>query len=183
MCNICGQHIGSEKLFERHVKNHADDNSKSSSTILCDVCGLIFDSESSLRYHLYTGHKIAIKPLLQCEFCDRQFYHKTQWRRHEEVHTLERARNHQCVECNQMFTTKANLKSHMRHRHSFDKMRRCPLCKQGLDSLMRLKHHIKRNHKVGAISKCSKCDGKFTTVNERDRHRRCMHRVKKSLYM
>ena len=78
----------------------------------------------------------------------------------ETVETTEE-NNFNCQICDETFTTKQNLKSHMRSTHSDTTKIKCKFCDNVFEKNSDLENHIKRNHDSMEKFDCNKCDKKF----------------------
>ncbi|XP_067357201.1 zinc finger protein 345-like isoform X2 [Channa argus] len=78
-------------------------------------------------------------------------------------------RTHSCFQCNAIFRTKAELRSHQRS-HRARPVYQCGQCNREFHHLSSLTNH-KQTHLDKGTFACSKCDKVFESAKERDDHR------------
>lgn len=163
ICDICFEFCFSEKGIQKHKEFHSKQNK-----FICNLCGFRYKYESDLKKHI-KKHK---KHKFTCNICNKmllQSYLNT----HKRFHTGEKP--HVCKECNEKFTTKAELRKHTiiheNHRLFF-----CDSCKLLFDELQDFEEHTLL-HPAGKPHACNKCDLSFFTGNQLTAHVISRHNI------
>lgn len=118
VCSICGKQVLTKSGIQRHMAAHEKDFA-----FHCDRCGEKFQSQKYLNVHLAKEHGIGKS--YKCSKCDKVFYLRCTFVRHEKVH--EQIRPHICQFCGNRFSTNWNLKAHLRQ-HTGEKPYKCSHC-------------------------------------------------------
>ena len=53
----------------------------------CLICEKVFNSSSTLKYHVNNGVCLKEKPIYKCEICEKEFDHKGHFEKHTESKT------------------------------------------------------------------------------------------------
>ena len=146
-------------------------------TYKCSKCERGF---AYLKYML--NHEKVCGTMYKCYFCAKEFTNKNNRLKHKQnVHC-----KHSCPygECEQTFTTKKQLKTHIKHLHT--KNFKCELCgkvfeKSGGLRSHKFKHHNKKKKdnnetpKEKRILVCQACPKVFSTTQGLRKHMKCVH--------
>jgi len=81
----------------------------------------------------------------------------------------------QCDKCNKVFTTKSDLKRHIKHVHDKIKDIKCDKCEYTCSTNTRLKLHIKSVHEKIKDFKCDKCHYMCSTNGDLKQHIKQVH--------
>ena len=110
-----------------------------------NICEKKFRLKNDLKQHmrLHTGNN-----LLVCDVCQKKFTSKYAILHHLAVHTGEKP--FQCAMCRNQFTQPANLRTHVKNKHSisanFTKQKVCKYCGIVLASIASLHQHLLETH-------------------------------------
>lgn len=121
VCKVCKREFRYKAYLENHVLTmHSRKNG-----ISCEICGLSFPSEESLKCHK-DSHKNEKKH--RCNVCSKAFLMLCTLKEHMRTHTGEKP--FLCSQCGRGFSQKTNLAQHMR-RHQGLKPFKCENCDKG----------------------------------------------------
>ena len=147
-CEICAKSFAHKRSYERHTLIHSGIK-----PYKCKICSQTFRHKPSLKYHHRKEHSQAehaerfpttksTSPIsFQCEKCNRKYTSKGNLRDHMRVHNPEDQYN--CAYCDQKFTHKTNLKRHIQAMHTDDRPFKCDRCAKPFVEKRRLKAHLK----------------------------------------
>ena len=136
----------------------------------CQQCSIKFVKKIMLMKHMTMTHKIS--PPFSCEKCQKSIYSHGQYEHHMSRHSeANKAKNqneesklilseikemadtrhtplYRCTEpsCLKIYTTKFNLKTHIRTFHKKEKSYKCPFCLEIYMHNVSLKQHIDKEH-------------------------------------
>ncbi|XP_049816664.1 ras-associated and pleckstrin homology domains-containing protein 1-like [Schistocerca nitens] len=110
---------------------------------VCPVCGVSFDSDSTLRRHVVISHSGST--YLECELCGAVLPGLTTYRAHLMEHGAgaDAGKRHSCDECPKRFTNRAHLARH-KMLHSGERPYVCHVCSKGFIR----KDHMLKHAKV-----------------------------------
>ncbi|XP_065207343.1 zinc finger protein 142-like [Planococcus citri] len=160
-----------DKAFNRkaNLEKHIEEKHINFKEIRCDIC----QKEFPVQY-LLTEHKRIIhekKRPFQCDECGKTFITKHKLKTHELTH---KPRDHSnmdthCDLCKRHFSSKSNLKEHMKMIHDGIKPFKCPTCGRKFYKKKDLEHHLTL-YDLGDHVKCSFCDKSFHFDVNRIKH-------------
>ena len=161
-CEICEKHFNKLVTLEKHissvhevVKNHK-----------CDKCGKFFGKKNYLNSHIYSAHKseiyipaenfvedkdyiptkgVKIHKDIKCETCDKTFSSKCNLKRHIKS-VHEGVRDHKCEQCEKSFYYSHHLNTHIKAVHEGLKNHKCDTCDKVFAYKSRLRTHIETIH-------------------------------------
>ena len=167
VCQICPQPqtFSSVKLFRKHTKEHTGTTHPHS----CSICGLKFDRQSQLKYHIEKNHEKKIK--FKCDVCGKGFYKESDLKSHLNIHTDGKKFN--CDICSKSFSHISNLNRHKRI-HSNEKNYVCKECGKRFNQTSTLNNHL-RIHSTNVFGQCPQCPKKFKTGRVLLQHLRSAH--------
>ncbi|XP_047117272.1 zinc finger protein 2-like [Schistocerca piceifrons] len=118
---------------------------------VCPVCGVSFDSDSTLRRHVVISHSGGT--YLECELCGAVLPGLTTYRAHLVEHGAgaDAGKRHSCDECPKRFTNRAHLTRH-KMLHSGERPYICHVCSKGFIR----KDHMLKHAKVHDC-RCASC--------------------------
>ncbi|XP_049831877.1 zinc finger protein 436-like [Schistocerca gregaria] len=118
---------------------------------MCPVCGVSFDSDSTLRRHVIVSHSGGT--YLECELCGAVLPGLTTYRAHLTEHSAgaDSGKRHSCDECPKKFTNRAHLARH-KLLHSGERPYICHVCRKGFIR----KDHMLKHTKVHDCC-CASC--------------------------
>ncbi|XP_049830962.1 uncharacterized protein LOC126272266 isoform X1 [Schistocerca gregaria] len=110
---------------------------------VCPVCGVSFDSDSTLRRHVVISHSGGT--YLECELCGAVLPGLVTYRAHLMEHGAgaDAGKRHSCDECPKRFTNRAHLARH-KMLHSGERPYVCHVCSKGFIR----KDHMLKHAKV-----------------------------------
>ncbi|KAI9554433.1 hypothetical protein GHT06_019705 [Daphnia sinensis] len=159
-CNQCGKMVARMKT---HLKSHSEKKKKMKmSQHLCELCGRVFKSKSSLSSHRRFQHELLARPKpFKCSTCDFSSWLKSQLRIHERSHTDERPFD--CKYCDKKFRHRGGLNYHIRT-HTGERPHLCNICGASFTG------RYKRSSN-GPIYSCEFCQKKFYRLLTYETHR------------
>jgi KRAB domain-containing zinc finger protein len=176
-CRFCPRTFLSTKRKQEHEEEHHKDSKRkggkfSSSSkkgkFVCNTCGKLYPSSSSLRHHERAGHG----RLVYCEICPPE----RNYRSHDRllIHILKEHENDptrkilECPKCPKRFATKFMMKRHFEgHLIETEKPLFCEICEKRFASTEgetlseHIASHSKGYEKPPKRFKCSKCPREF----------------------
>ncbi|CAL9690806.1 unnamed protein product [Knipowitschia caucasica] len=134
-----GQEAGGRGGGDESVAVVGSTSSSGPGPVICDFCGLAFQSANILALHCRTSHMPYT-----CPCCGKKFHHATNLSRHMSVHRAG-GKSHPCPLCCKSFTQKSTLIDHM-NLHSGEKPHRCAYCHACFAHKPALRRHLKEQH-------------------------------------
>ena len=148
-CDNCEKVWNWRWELKRHIRSHSRPPTKQEieRNYECtdNICEKKFRLKNDMKQHmrLHTGDK-----LLLCGVCKKKFTSKYAILHHMAVHTGEKP--FQCALCRNQFTQPANLRTHVKNKHSnsadFTKQKLCKYCGIVLASIANLHQHLLKTH-------------------------------------
>ena len=159
-CDLCGAVYRLERNLIRHKKqSHLEDNS-----LKCKKCSFKCSAARALRNHMKKHER---GQNAQCEYCGMHL-RKESLKAHILVHKGEKP--HQCTKCERTYRSIAQLRAHMKSRHSeIEKPFRCDQCCRGFLKADTLKYHI-FSHTGEKPYKCTMCPSVFVRKDYLNKH-------------
>ena len=152
--------------------------------ITCNHCQKTFSTQRNMKKHVEMIHENG---KLKCDICSKlisSYYLK------KHTDTFHFGINRViCNHCNKTFTTKSDMKKHVKRFHMSEKVK-CEICSKLIASYYLKKHtdtcnfginkvkkHVKRIHMIEKLECkiCSHCDISFTTKHKLDTHIKTNH--------
>ncbi|KAH0573256.1 Zinc finger, C2H2 type domain-containing protein [Spironucleus salmonicida] len=155
-CTTCGANFTSHEAFQQHVLQHNDVNQQEVN-YLCNKCGSVFDSQTSLQNHhcdtiQFDSLKQTTRPRkykssgdkqFTCPICNQGFARKDTLEVHRKIH-LD-TKEFECEVCGSQFRQKGHLTRHMNiHLERIDV--RCEVCGKEFHRMDQYNQHMKRFH-------------------------------------
>ena len=182
-CPFCTEmfRVGTVK-FLKHVKlfhaseseteayiNFFQDNAPS----ICPSCGLEFNNESGLQYHIgvCNGSKIC-----RCHICGKTIiaHHSSSMERHLSRHKIEE--NQVCPHCGKVYNNRQRLTDHLKKSCEAEKSSyKCPSCEKVFDTYFSRDLHVRRVHKKEKPLACEQCGKRFFSARALREHIISMH--------
>lgn len=197
-CSICRMPFTDVSSLKKHTASHritAADRKKSTAgkkkerpvQCICNHCGRLFKSTSTLNTHVmtHTGERRIVcrvpgcnKRFTQhstrsfherthsdemphmCAVCGRRFKHAVGVHLHMSVHTGYKP--HQCASCPMMFRRSCDLQRHSRV-HSAERPYACQMCQKSFKTKRTLSRHVLALHTDEIPWRCSICNKGFKT--------------------
>lgn len=117
LCGLCFA------KFETHLKLRAHQKDiHSGNSCVCDVCGKMFQTCSSVKEHILKVHS-KVKPFL-CDLCGSSFYSASKLKVHTQNAHLQ-IRNHECHLCDRKYKQAPELRAHIRSEHTKERPFKC----------------------------------------------------------
>lgn len=155
ICKKCDMTFCSSKLLYDHIKIR---HSNSNKAILCDVCGKVFETPSSLKAHL-NCHKVK-----SCPYCFKilktHSHYKIHLRSHKGKIIRKRYTKYNCNECDYETKDKGSLEAHINKIHLCKRPYMCEVCLKGFYKKKTLKEHILTHKEVKTVT-CEICGDSF----------------------
>ena len=198
VCDLCGESFTSKLTFSVHR------NQVHRKFWLCFICEKIFFVAKKLKNHYFNDHSIKVKDPKSklCFDCHKEF--KTTAEIDEHIRNCHSSPEEgiTCTKCDQEFSYKVILKSHLIEVHDYNPIRdknsrearevfnviqnskvggqkkdhpyTCPECGKGYSHALSLSGHVKHAHSKNRI-KCESCDFTAGTQTVMNRHFRSVH--------
>ncbi|CAH2065188.1 unnamed protein product, partial [Iphiclides podalirius] len=110
ICDHCGGKYRAKRSLIEHLKLHEKE------PLLCKVCGMPFVTQSRLRKHQRSRHKVAPHSY-PCMICRRRFRSVKQKWEHMWLKHQKRQYKADCPICNKAFRRRQDVKSHLKVVH------------------------------------------------------------------
>ena len=174
-CDICEYPVKGQQELNAHKKKHNIKSTESEVNQRCGTCGYEFTSNNEFRKHI----KIKHSPQYNCEQCSFQGSSKIVLVKH--MNTTHRKATEQevgtqkCTECEEQFTSRWNIKNHIRDQHN--RIEDCEYFSRGdcrfPDNVCWDKHELKTNKSSSEDNKftCHSCRKAFNSKNNMMNHR------------
>ncbi|XP_032680584.1 zinc finger protein 236-like isoform X2 [Odontomachus brunneus] len=175
-CDICRQEFTKQTLYRRHMENHAEEKPHR-----CPKCPASFNIPTNFTLHMATHNTGDPK----CPECGRKYARMASLKSHMLMH--EKEENLFCTECEDAFSTKAQLDAHLKlhgEKWASEDVRKCKLCNKQFVQPALYRLHIrghyrqqtkivkqtKRGTKHKTMYKCTICLKSFQKPSQLMRH-------------
>lgn len=180
-----------KKKKRKKLKNFSSlDCQKKKSTIKdikidasCKECGENFSKYLAYREHLQVQHQHNMNyKHWPCPACDKVLLSLFNLQRHVRIHVPLEARNTiKCLECDQLYTSNAQLEAHVRQKHKNEKPFICEECGLCLRTNSNLRQHM-LIHTDLAPFECEVCKKKFKNKTRLKVNLICLNKKLKRIY-
>jgi len=187
-CHQCDKDFSSKSDLEEHIYTHNPVYHK------CKQCGKMCKTAKCLERHISIIHS---ENRVECDECEKTFsnvgnliQHQKQFHRTKDLGGPTKKRYHankhfvfhmvgdrfKCDECDKDFSTKSNLRTHMKS-HESSETHKCNQCGKILKRYRSLQTHILNSHSEKRL-KCDDCERMFATIAFLNQHKRRVHVLK-----
>ena len=139
-CENCGLNLQSKKDLLKHLETHIDRRSRTKRApekLKCELCHYEFTVKKSLDSHMLGVYDEHGSPRYRCEECNIVFCIGNQLKKHRN----EKHSDCVCSSCDQRFTTKRALESHLKKQEMFN----CLVCGKQFCNKKSFKAHTNRH--------------------------------------
>lgn len=199
----CDEEGCNYKCISLFLKEHKRRHQHRKDTLVCDVCGMTFKSQTGLRYHSFSHEEEDMRH--NCKICDKVFGWKNQLMNHVAIeHSTERLCHlcpfktktkisfdihmfkihrepvpdnmtvYSCSDCDFYTLEKRRLDDH-RLIHSDERSFVCPECSKAFKKKWDLKRHIECHRGRERNFKCDLCDYKGVRQGDISKHHLSRH--------
>ena len=115
-CDYCDKSYRIPKSLSDHIRKF---HRQQSEPVFCNVCNKQFSNSNNLQRHIQCVHQ-GIRPILNCEHCGKRYESYQGLDHHiKRVHEGQKVvnQNAKCHWCDKVFTTKHNLRKHVKDIH------------------------------------------------------------------
>ncbi|CAH0746873.1 unnamed protein product [Bemisia tabaci] len=147
----------------------------SAASLLCDICGKVFERANNLRVHKATHLEDALKKKHVCSTCGKRFFSRFQLTEHQNVHLG--LKPHQCDLCDKKFHKRILLRQHKLIHLPESDLFECCKCGLKFNRKSNLKAH-ERTHSSTRSFACRVCSLTFGEMRSLLSHRRLEHMKK-----
>lgn len=153
-CHVCSRTYGYLGALNRHLKIHK------SKDILCQLCGKLFSTKSSLGQHHIRVHSKTLVKSHACEVCGKRFDRLSKLSLHRTIHSKDK--NLLCDICGKTFKHEWLLKNHSKL-NCGDKVEKelKRVCKPTTPA---------KTAKCPRPHKCTACNRRYATVEQLSDH-------------
>lgn len=202
ICKFCLKEFKLNCILQRHrCKNMINMPSYP-----CDKCGIVYNRNDRLASHLRIKHNQnpAVKQVYhKCDMCDKKFARLGDVSRHKSVMHLQYISEHQkkvdvnvvakkssntslfkCLQCEKLFSTRYNMKIHMKVLHDCIKEFKCLSCPREFGLKVMLDKHVRAVHlkqDLSSMFQCTKCHLRFTQKSNLITHQQ-IHDANRKLF-
>ena len=180
-CNDCSFICKSSEKLEKHISRHK--------TLSCKKCDEKVTGIKKMKIHMEESHPVDNQ--FKCFFCLDLFESDELLKTHQLIHHKKRlnllltsaSTNKKkqnllklliCIECDQKFDKKSELKAHNKEHHSVDLHISCLICAENFATKKLLLNHVQLTHGINNFE-CKECDMAFTTKYFLQRHNETVH--------
>ena len=140
-CPVCFKVYKNRQSLRSHV---AEQHDGKTTTYVCDYCHRKFPFLCRLERH-YVYHRG--NKSFQCKTCSVRFYVKEQLQKHiDTMHRSKNACNHKCSECGKIFSSRPSLHTHRSKIHRTKHHIKCKLCNESFTGKRGLGSHMLQAH-------------------------------------
>lgn len=200
-CSSSKTTICKPRTSQKHVKRKDDSIPEQTQTesserkvFICEVCGAIFKSSSSMKTHRFLHEERKF----ECNICRKRFHRKDVLQEHLRVHQdanfpcstcgkkyktkkslyvhsliHKGSKRFACEVCGKDFFQKGNLFKHLQT-HTSERLFTCEYCEKAFSSKEYFNIHV-LTHTQGKIFQCEVCKKGFVKKHLLDTHRQIYH--------
>src|SRR6218665_1927120 len=199
VCVVCDKAFAVEGFLLCHLKVHTTSskklglgskiNGKSSKVLIdkemskifygCGLCGCLYMTMISLRYHLPCKGGAGEKDPFFCGECNEKFCEENELEKH--VASVHSENLFSCSICNKMFVKELYLKLHIMHSHAGENPYNCKLCCNRFKHALELKYHLPCYVSPGSDIQCNQCEMTFCKISQLRTHISVDHSSKAAL--
>ncbi|XP_055596401.1 zinc finger protein 771-like [Uranotaenia lowii] len=163
-CRRCNQIFPTTLLLQIHLREIHK------STLPCDICLRLFDSQESLARH--RKFHVGDNPFA-CDVCNKQCKNSSHLHFHRRTHFTAEF-GYRCQYCDRRFSSNGNCRKHIASIHTNEKRYKCTSCPEAFIYPKQLKVHLAEKHNPQNFS-CADCNQPFQTSKDLKEHRAKVH--------
>ncbi|XP_070507988.1 gastrula zinc finger protein XlCGF26.1-like isoform X2 [Chironomus tepperi] len=169
-CDICNLSTKTKQNMIAHMKSHT-----TSTRLICDQCGAIFNRRAVLESHVNHIHKD--KDVVAKCHCGKSFKNFERLRKHTKiVHQKHMTpHNFECTFCSKKFRTNYQLKCHLYSHDQNSSRYQCPHCDKAFRYSSGFQYHVRSAHTMEKPYGCPKCDLTFFDYANATKHVKGVH--------
>ena len=185
-CNLCEYTTYYSTMLRTHKIRHVKlgrDNIKRKK-INCPECNFNTLSDIKMRQHKKKAHGIPYN--FMCNICGRDFYLRSQLKRHERTHNKIQD-DQKCDfnssetdgQCDFQTSSDKNMRKHKKITHRIPYYFMCNICGHDFSMKSRLMHHQKVHHRTATVDmQCSYCEFEADKLELLETHLQELHKDK-----
>ena len=171
-CKICSKSFKLPSVLRNHLLSH-------DKKFECKVCGKKVRNGQDLKFHV---NQVHVNPRsFKCEICEKGFFDKGNFKKHQKTHDKNREKAYKCYRCNYSDDNKAHYKKHQNYHAKCDakisKAKnpvKCTKCLSMFIDQVRLNIHMSAVHPK-VLFQCDLCAMYSKTKSNFEKHMRLVH--------
>lgn len=170
ICDICNLKTKTRQTMIEHMKSHT-----TSTRLICEQCGAVFNRRAVLEAHVSHIHKNK-DVFAKCD-CGKSFKNFERLRRHKKIvhekHLIPH--NYECSFCHKKYRTNHQLKNHLYSHDQNSARYQCPHCDKKFRYTSGFQYHVRSVHTMEKPYGCPCCDKTYFDNANANKHVKSAH--------